>query len=264
MSLDTFFHLLSHFTVGQMRERDLFQKREHAGKEVYLYEFLYPILQAYDSVAINADLTIVGSDQLFNELQARKLQHSLGRKAQGIITLKLLPGTDGKEKMSQSLGNAINVFDSAEEQFGALMSIPDAAVPIYAELLSDFELAPLVRASAKGGIAARDAKMRVAETVVAEIHGTHDAARAKERFVGRFRKHEVTSHPSAKMGAHTIVDVLVEIKMASSKNEARRLLKQRGVKINGNIITDERHAVSHQDVIAVGKRRTVKVIRKTG
>lgn len=263
MPLDAFFRIAANFTTAQLGERDLFEARKRLGKELFVYEFLYPVLQAYDSVAIGADLTIIGSDQLFNELQARKLQHGMGGRPQGIIALTILPGTDGKEKMSQSLGNTIGIFDPPEEQFGALMSVPDGAMPLYAELLSDFSGASIAHALRKGGLLARDAKMNLAENIVSEIHGKVAAAKAKEQFIKRFQKRELpTDIADIAVRSKNIIPVLVETKLASSNSVARRLLRQRGVKLNNTIVINKNTAVGSGSILSVGKRRIVRILRK--
>lgn len=262
MPLDAFLRMASRVTVAQLRERDLFEEREKRGGEIFAHEFLYPVLQAYDSVAIRSDLTIIGSDQLFNELLARKLQQKMGQKPQGIIALNILPGTDGKQKMSQSFGNTIGLFEAADEQFGKLMSLPDSAVMPYAELLTDLPLPPLRKALRKGGAAMRDAKMRVASFVVGELAGSKKATAAKEAFILRFRKRAIPKNiATLRVSSRDILSVIVEAGFAVSRGDARRLIVQRGVRVNGSVVSEEKFVVPDGSTLSVGKRKIAHIRR---
>lgn len=262
MTLNEFFNIAAQFTFAQLRERDLFEARQRAGKELYLHEFLYPVLQAYDSIAVNSGLTIIGSDQLFNELAARRLQQHRGRTPQGIITLKILPGTDGEEKMSQSSRNTIGIFEDPDIQYGKIMAVPDGALLVYAELLTDLPLTPFKLAFSQRGIPARNAKMRVAHTIIAEIWGAQAAKLAEHRFVKRFQKKEIpTDLPEAAVRSRTVIDVLHEAKLVGSRNAARRLVKQRGVKINGMVVEAPDVIVEDGATLFIGKQRMVRIRR---
>jgi len=263
MQLDEFLRIASAFTVAQMLERDMFVMRKKSNTEVFLQELLYPVMQAYDSVAIHSTLTIVGSDQLFNELAARRLQTSFNQQPQGLITLKILPGTDGKEKMSQSLGNTIGIFDDPGEKFGKLMSLPDHAVERYAELLSDLPLPSVRRAIAKGGIAARNAKIQVARAVIAQIDGEDAGRKAAHAFTQRFRFHKLSPRMptfALRGTACTIIEVLVAARAVPSKSAARRLVLQGGVRVDGVQAQDQLIQVVKGSIIQIGKQKSLRLV----
>ena len=185
MSAEELLKLMARFTAQQTMGRDMFQKRLKEGRAVGLHETVYPALQAYDSAMLKADVAVAGSDQLFNEMRGRDLQSGLGMPPQDIITMKLLRGTDGKKKMSQSYGNDIGLDEPADEQFGKIMSIPDELIPEYFELLTDVDLKEVdkIAAGIRGKTAnPRDLKERLAEEVVGWLRGPREGARAKENF----------------------------------------------------------------------------------
>jgi len=263
MQLDEFLRIASVFTAAQMLERDMFVMRKKFGREVFLQELLYPVMQAYDSVAIHSTLTIVGSDQLFNELAARRLQTSFNQQPQGLITLKILPGTEGKEKMSQSLGNTIGIFDDPGEKFGKLMSLPDHAVERYAELLSDLPLPTVRRAIAKGGIVARNAKIQVAHAVISQIDGEPAARKAARAFIQRFRFHKLPSRMptfALRDTAHTLIEVLVAARAVPSKSAARRLVLQGGVRVDGVQVQNQLTQVVKGSIIQIGKQKSLRLV----
>jgi tyrosyl-tRNA synthetase len=237
MSAEELLRLMSRFTVSRMLERDMFVARKKAGEEIGLHEPVYPVLQAYDSVMLKSDCTIIGTDQTFNELQARPLQEFFGQKPQQVITLKILPGTDGKEKMSKTLGNDIKLSLSPEEMFGKLMSIPDSAMLIYAELLTDLPIKEF-----KNPKDPKAAKVKLATTIVAEFHSTKHAERAGEQFSRVFQFKEqpdnieeqtVNFHGSTGTATVTVAELF-----KLSNSEARRLIEQGAIKYNGQVVED--------------------------
>jgi tyrosyl-tRNA synthetase len=274
MSAEDLLRVMSEFTVAQMLERDMFQDRIKAGKGIGLHEIVYPVLQGYDSVPLDSDLTVIGTDQTFNELQARPLQERNGRKGgvQDIVAMRMLPGLDGQMKMSQSLGNYIAFRDEPNDMFGKVMSIPDELIFEYFECVTRVPLAEIeeLREEMEGGPNGkknpRDYKMRLGREIVTIYHSVELAAGAEEAFVSQFSKGEVPEDmPSAKVSAGAnVVDVLVADGMVSSKNEAKRLIEGGGVKIDGEKVSDvdaDFDAVSAAAVVLqAGKRKFLKVI----
>jgi len=241
MSAEELLRLMSGVTTAQMLERDMFRQRVKAEKAIGLHEPVYPLLQAYDSVMLESDLTIIGTDQVFNENVARSLQERHAQKPQGILGLELIPGTDGSLKMSQSLGNAILMTDSPKEQFGRLMSLPDAAALQYAKMLTEQELAPLEDSFSAGGVAARDAKLAIGETIIAELHGNTLATDVRKVFAAQFQKGEMPEEAPIRYTTETsrqIKHLLVDLGLASSNSEAQRLVAQGGVFVNGQRVND--------------------------
>lgn len=234
MSAEELLRIMSRFTVSRMLERDMFVKRRKAGEEIGLHEPVYPVLQAYDSVMLKSDFTVVGTDQTFNELQARPLQESYGQKPQQVMSLQILLGTDGKEKMSKTLGNDIKITLAPEDMFGKLMSIPDSAMAQYAELLTDLPTADFVKPKDP-----RAVKVRLAMEIVAWLHGDASAKKAAEQFENVFVKKEAPKDILSKKieGAKTTTD-MVALLFDVSKSEARRLILQNAIECDGSKVTD--------------------------
>jgi tyrosyl-tRNA synthetase len=264
--------LTSNYTVAQMLERADFAKRFGEQRPISVIEFLYPLAQAFDSVAVRADVELGGSDQLFNLLVGRDIQSAYGQRPQICITMPLLEGTDGVQKMSQSLGNYIAIRDPAEEMFGKLMSIPDEMIARYALLaggLDDDEVARLGAAAGAGGPAAGDAKRLMARAVVGRYHGKRGAQGAEAAFDRLFRQNQAPEDiPEASIPADAIAGgsvnlprVLAELGLAASRSEARRLISQGGVRINGVPVTDEESPAQKLmgATLQVGKRRFVRL-----
>ncbi len=233
--------LLSRYTVARLIEREDFRFRLRAGQEVSMLELFYPLMQGYDSVMLKADVEFGGTDQKFNLLVGRDLQRAYGQEPQVVLTMPLLEGTDGVQKMSKSLGNHIALNDPPGEMFGKVMSIPDSLIVKYFTLLTDVDAARLgeleeqVRTRA---INPRDAKAELAAALVAMYHGAEAAQRARQEFTNVFSKREYPSDmPTVflEAGGDTvnIIEVLVSQGLAKTKNEARRLISQGGVKLNG-------------------------------
>ena len=264
--------LTSHFTVAQMLERDDFSKRYTAGRPISIVEFMYPLLQGYDSVAVEADVELGGTDQLFNLLVGRDLQRAFGQRPQVALTMPLLVGLDGVQKMSQSLGNYVSIREAPEEMFGKLMSIPDGLVAQYAALatpLSPDEAEGLARAAAGGGPEAARAKRAVARSVVALYHDEKAAKKAEAAFDRQFKERQAPDEvPQAMIPADAVDNenvylprVLVDIGLAKSGSEARRLIEGGGVKVNGEPATSLQVPLDHLDesLVQVGKRKFVRL-----
>jgi len=256
--------LMSKFTVARMLERDMFQKRIKEEKEIYYHEPVYPILQGYDSVMLESDITVIGSDQKFNELQARPLQEEAGQSPQDIVIMPLLIGTDGVHKMGQSLGNYIGIGDSANEMFGKIMSIADKLIYSYFELctrVTEEELAE-IEMLLKSDANPRDIKIRLAKEIVRIYHGDKEAERAAEEFVNIFSNKRQPTDIEKKQFTKglNLLDLMVELEMISSKGEGRRLIDQGGVKINDLVVESwEMNKFETGDIIQVGKRKFVEL-----
>jgi len=238
--------LASKYTVARLIERDEFAKRLKAGKPLSMLELFYPLMQGYDSVKIaeqygRCDVELGGTDQTFNLLVGRELLKEFGHESQVVITMPLLEGTDGVAKMSKSLGNHVGIQDAPNEMFGKLMSIPDPLILKYFTLLTDVEesyLKQLERRLHARQVNPRDAKAELAETVTAVYHGSEQARQAREEFFKVFSERRLPADiPVVELAAEgdgvNLVDLLVSEKLAKTKNEARRLLRQGGVKLNG-------------------------------
>ena len=233
-SLGDAIKLLSHKTVAQMLERDDFSKRYKSGIEIYLSEFVYPLLQGYDSVMVHSDLEIGGTDQTVNLLVGRELQPIFGQPPQQILTMQLIVGLDGFKKMGKSLSNYIAMTAPASEMLGKLMSLPDHVMMSYFETLTDIpqaELAEFSRKMAEGALNPRDVKMRVAREIVTEFHNAAVAQEAEEAFIRQFSERKLpVDIPDYQLTQPVdILTLLVDAKLAKSKGEARRLVQQGGV-----------------------------------
>jgi tyrosyl-tRNA synthetase len=257
MSMEDLFRLARTSTVAQILERDDFANRYSAGEPISILELLYPLLQGYDSVAIESDVELGGTDQKFNVLLARETQKAYGVEPQSILTMPILPGIDGVQKMSKSLGNYVGVDDPPEEMFGKLMRVPDEAMPVYYSLLLDEE----------PGADPRDAKRHMAHSLTARYHGEQAADAARERFdtlhVRRELPDEIEDHPFTAENGQVHVPALMAEAFGLSRSEARRLLTQGGVKVDGRELTELDVAADDLDgaVLQVGRRRFKKLRR---
>jgi tyrosyl-tRNA synthetase len=260
--------LAAKHTVARMLERDDFAKRYGARQPIAIHEFLYPLMQGYDSVALKSDLELGGTDQKFNLLMGREVQKEHGQSPQCILTLPLLEGTDGVNKMSKSLGNTIGITEAPGEIFGKLMSISDELMWRYIELLS-FELPQKMKekkqAIEQGGNP-RDVKFDFAREIVARFHGNDAARLAAADFTARFTRHEVPEDlPEVKLvvtGAGlALSQALKQAGLTSSASEAVRMIEQGGVKVNGEKVSDKAHQLARgaQVVLQVGKRKFARV-----
>ncbi len=263
LRLADFLAIAGKLTVPRLLERDDFAQRLKTGASFTVTESLYPLLQAYDSVALKADVELGGSDQKFNLLMGRALQERYGMEPQVVLTLPLLEGTDGAHKMSKSLGNAVGVTEPPDSMYGKLMSIPDALMLRYYELLTDEDLAAVKSAHPM------EAKQKLARLLAAQFHGEPAAQAAEATFNKVVRQKEVPSEmaefkvPAAllKGGQVSVAVLMAESKLASSKSEARRLIEQGGVEIDGQRITNPQAstAVKSGAILKVGKRRFIKL-----
>ncbi|MCD6471165.1 tyrosine--tRNA ligase [bacterium] len=267
MKLSEFLSLASKITHARLIERDMFQTRIKKGKEIYIHELLYPILQGYDSVMLKSDLTIIGEDQLFNEIIGRHYQELFNQVPQCIITTTITPGIDGKEKQSKSLGNYIAILDSPKEKYGKIMSIPDNLIISYFKVYTKVPLEEIkeIESDLKKGANPRDYKARLAFEIVKIYHGEEEAKKAENEFNRVFREKKMPENipsyrPQKKV--YNLVDLLFESKLVKSKAEARRLIEQNAVKINGKVFNDWKKEIKVKQgiVIRVGKRRFIKII----
>jgi len=261
--------LASHFTVQQFLARDRFAQRYGRGEPIWVHEFMYALMQGYDAVAMNTDVQVGGTDQLFNLMAGRKLQEAFGQKPQIALTTPILVGTDGHLRMSKTTGNYIGINEPPEEMYGKVMSIPDHAMLDYYTLVTRFspdEVAAVERGLADGNLHPMEAKTRLAREIVSIFHSDEAAARAEAHFKRVFQKGELprempTHRPSAP--EMNIVDLLVATDLAKSKSEARRLIGQGGVRLDGQKVDSIEWMLSIQDgiILQVGKRRFVRLIR---
>ncbi|WP_072281195.1 tyrosine--tRNA ligase [Rappaport israeli] len=260
--------LTSHYSVARMLERDDFNKRYKEGRSIAVHEFLYPLTQAYDSVAMQADVELGGTDQKFNLLVGRDIQREYGQTPQTVITMPILEGLDGVQKMSKSLGNYIGIFEAPEEMFGKIMSISDDLMWRYFELLSfrPLEEIKALRKKVAQGYNPRDVKFELAHELIARFHSQSAAVAAQQAFINRFQKNEIPEDIEtvelAVAGTMALANVLKEAGLVKSTSEGLRMIEQGAVKIEGEKVTDKSQelAVGFAGVIAVGKRRLAKVV----
>jgi tyrosyl-tRNA synthetase len=261
--------LASHFTVQQFLARDLFAQRYGRGDPIWVHEFMYALMQGYDAVAMNTDVQVGGTDQLFNLMAGRKLQEVFGQKPQIALTLPILVGTDGHLRMSKTTGNYIGINEPPEEMYGKVMSIPDQALLNYYTLVTRFgpdEVAAVERGLADGSLHPMEAKMRLAREIVSIFHSDEAVAGAEAHFEQVFQKRERPSEmPTHRPSASdlNILDLLVAADLAKSKSEARRLIQHGGVTLDDEKVDSIERMVSVRDgmILQVGKRRFVKLIR---
>lgn len=256
--------LASHMTVSRLLERDMFQERFKRGEEVWGHELLYPLMQGYDSVAMEVDLEVGGTDQTFNMLVGRKLVRDYQKREKYVLTVPLLLGPDGR-KMSKSLGNVINLLDSPNDMFGKIMAVKDELIPHYFELCTDTKSEEASAFLAGGQNNPKDIKIRLATEIVASYHGIGNAKKAAEEFKRVFQDKNTPSDILKKHideGPFLLAELLVMVKLASSKSEARRLVEQGGVKINGATVKDsaEKIVTRSGTIIQVGPRRFLELI----
>lgn len=264
--------LAAKFTVARMIERDDFANRLKEGSEVHMHELMYPMMQAYDSIMVEADIEIGSTDQKFNILAGRDLQRKMGKPEQDCLFLgPILVGTDGVEKMSKSLGNYIGVSDAPEQMFGKVMSIPDAVLWDYWTLATDAdadEIAEMREACEKKKMNPRDAKVALAKAVITMYHSAKDADAAEEHFTKVFKNKEVpddVAEVAVAGGRRQLADLLVETKLVASKSEARRQIEQGGVKVGGEVVKDAAAMIEVDGrpmLIQKGKRHFVRVRAK--
>lgn len=267
LTMEDLLRLLARVTVAQMLEREDFRARYSAGTPISLHEFLYPVAQAYDSVALKADVELGGNDQLFNLLMGRHYQREAGQREQVCMTVPLLEGLDGVDKMSKSKGNYVGLTESPEQQFGKLMRITDEMMPRYARLgafRSIAEVENLQSGLTSGALHPMDEKKRLAEEIVARYNGADAAKAARAYFERTVQRRELPSDvpEMALAGARRVTDVIVAAGFAESKRAAERLISGNGVKVDGILVDDPRAAWSATQpaVLSVGSRKFVKVL----
>jgi len=258
--------LAARYTVSQLLERDDFSKRFHQERPIALHELLYPLMQGYDSVAMKADVELGGTDQKFNLLVGRELQKQFGQEPQCILTMPLLEGLDGKEKMSKSLGNYVGIAEAPQEIFGKLMSISDDLMWRYIELLSFESLATIQKWKKDHP---RDVKARFAKEIVARFHDAKAAERAEADFASRFREGELPDEMpevtvQAPAGGILIAQLLKQANLTPSTSEAQRMIEQGGVKLDGERVSDKalKLRAGRTVVAQVGKRKWAKITIK--
>ncbi len=255
-------------TVAQMLERDDFSKRYKNSQPIAIHEFIYPLVQGYDSVALKADLELGGTDQKFNLLMGREMQRHYGQSAQCILTMPLLEGLDGVNKMSKSLGNYIGITDAPQEIFGKLMSISDVLMWRYLELLSFRSMSEIAvwRTEVEGGRNPRDIKVLLAQEIVARFHSRQDAENALAEFEARFRQGVLPDNmPEVSVvaagGSIAVPQLLKQADLVSSTSEAMRMIEQGAVKLDGERVNDKSDVVSSGRVVVaqVGKRKFARI-----
>lgn len=267
LSFEEVLKLAAKYTVARMLERDDFQKRYTEGRPIGVHEFMYPLMQGYDSIALHADVEFGGTDQTFNLLMGRHLQGEFGQDPQTVITMPILEGLDGVQKMSKSLGNYIGISEAPTEMYGKAMSIPDELMMRYFMLVTDMSIEEqdaLAKALEDGTAHPRDTKMKLAHTIVRLYHGEAAADDAQEQFVRVFQKHALpTDIPAYEMAAPTepvfIPQLLTDAGLTSSNSEARRSIKAGAFKINGEKCNDENVTLENEMVLQVGKRKFIKL-----
>ncbi len=258
-----FVKLCSRVTVKQILERDDFEKRLREERPISLHELLYPLTQGYDSVALEADVELGGTDQKFNLMVGRNLQREYEQEPQVILTTPLLEGLDGVNKMSKSLNNYIGIDEPPTEMFGKIMSISDELMWRYYELLTD--VAPSeIEAMKTSGENPRNLKVNLAKSIIKDFHSAEDAQKAEDDFIARFVKKEIPDEieeTNLASGNYVLVDLLVQTKLASSKKEAKRLIEQGGIKSNGEKVSETSAEIELKDeiLLQVGKRKFLKV-----
>ncbi|MEA2217611.1 MAG: tyrosyl-tRNA synthetase [Solirubrobacteraceae bacterium] len=271
MSAGELMGLVSQVTLAHLQSRDMFRRRIERGEDIRVHELLYPVLQGYDSLMLGSDLTIVGTDQLFNEMMGRFFQERGGQSPQVVLTTKITPGTDGKEKQSKSLGNFIALNDTARDVFGKVMSIPDTLIVPYLEIYTkvpDERIAELRGALERGALNPRDAKLELAQALVARYHGEGTAEDERRWFQETFSKRR-TPQDAATLVVPERLSVLELLRAAlpdESASAARRLVEQRAVKLDGEPLTDPHAEVEARPgaVLQVGKRRWFRLANAAG
>lgn len=266
LTLADLIKLASNFTIQQFLTRENFKLRWEKGDAVYLHETFYSIMQGYDAYQLRADIQVGGTDQLFNILTAaRKIMTFMGVKPNIGIIMGILPGTDGVVRMSKSLGNHIPLNTTPEDMYGKVMSLPDFAMGQYFRLVTRWtvpEIEAIERGLDCGDLHPRDVKMKLAREIVDIFYGPEDAVRAEESFVRIFQQgNQPEEMPEFKLQpGQTVLDVMLSGKMVGSKSEGRRLIEQKGVRLDGSVITDPNQIIPHSGVLQAGKRRFLRVV----
>ncbi|KKY01882.1 MULTISPECIES: tyrosine--tRNA ligase [Paraclostridium] len=264
-------NLASKYTVARMLERDDFKKRFASNQSISIHEFFYPLMQGYDSVAIKADIEMGGTDQKFNILMGRTLQKEYDQEPQIALLMPIIEGTDGVKKMSKSLGNYIGISEAPNDMYGKTMSIPDELIIRYFELVTDEHpdsIEAMKSDIEQDKVNPRDLKMKLAKEVVKLYHGEEKALEAEQYFKSVFQKKNIpddiaemeVSIEESEEGLFFIPKLVTGLKLSPSTSEARRLLKQGGIKLNGEKVENDKIALQTGDIIQVGKRKFAKII----
>ncbi len=259
--------LASHFTVQQFLVRENFAKRYAQGDPIWLHEFLYALMQGYDAVALRADVQIGATEQLFNLMAGRKLQEAYGQRPQVVITLPILVGTDGYIRMGKSRGNYIGISEPPETMYGKVMSIPDHAMPNYMNLVTRWtpaEIADIESRIVRGDLHPRDAKMMLAREIVSIFYGDEAAQAAEVHFRTVYQERELPAEMAEHhlSGPINVVDLIAQLKLTKSKSDARRLIQQGGVHLNGKRVESIEETVQPDgtQVLQVGRHKFVRLI----
>ena len=267
LGADGIIRLASKYNLGRMLERDDFSKRYKSNQQIAIHEFLYPLIQAYDSIALNADVEMGGTDQKFNLLVGRELQRAFDQEPQVCITLPILEGLDGTNKMSKSLDNYVGINEAPDEMFGKIMSISDDLMWRWFELLSFKPINAIneLKKEVKSGMNPRDTKILLAEEIIERFHSKDDAENAKNTFLDRFQKgakpKDIETFSISMDDDIAIGNLLKESGLVQSTSEAMRLVKQGAVKINDEKIDDPKLSIEKNQelLVQVGKRRFLKI-----
>jgi tyrosyl-tRNA synthetase len=268
LGADGIIKLASKYNLARMLERDDFSKRYKSNQSIAIHEFLYPLIQAYDSIALQADVELGGTDQKFNLLVGRELQRTYDQEPQVVITVPILEGLDGTNKMSKSLGNYIGIDEAPGEMFGKIMSISDELMWRWFDLLSfrSSEEIQLLKDQQKDGMNPRDIKISLAKEIIVRFHGERSADEAEHNFLNQFQKKNIPDHIEelslkSKEPSILLPNLLKEAGMTESTSEAIRMIKQGGVRINEEKITDPKHSVVKGEtaIYQVGKRKFKKI-----
>ena len=267
LSFEDVVRLASVFTVHQMLERDMYQERIKKNHPIFLHEFLYPLMQGYDSVALKSDLELGGTDQTFNLLAGRTIQKAYDQEPQNVLTVPLLIGTDGKDKMGKSLNNYIGVTESPKEMYGKTMSIPDHLIMDYFELATDLDMDEIekIKKTMIEGENPRNLKMKLAKEIITLYHDKKSALEAEKEFIEIFSKKGLPDDievKKLKKAKWNIIDLIGETGLSPSRNETKRLIQGGGIKIDGEKVKsqDEEIDISKEKLIQVGKRKFIKVV----
>jgi tyrosyl-tRNA synthetase len=267
LTLIDLIRLGQNFTVQQFLARENFSRRLEKEEPIFLHETFYALMQGYDAVAQRTDVQVGGTDQLFNIIVAgRKLQEAMGQQPLiGIIT-GILPGTDGEQRMSKSTGNVVPIDSGADDMYGKVMSVPDSAMAQYMRLVTRWtppEIQATLDQVANGSLHPRDAKMKLAREITSIFYGEAEAARAEEGFVHLFRRKEMpdSMEEVGLVPGATVLDMMVRAGLASSKSAARRLLSQKGIRLDGQVLQDGEAPFPGTGVLQAGKRRFVRVVK---
>ena len=265
-------NLASKYTVARMLERDDFKKRFASNQSISIHEFFYPLMQGYDSVAIKADIEMGGTDQKFNILMGRTLQKEYEQEPQIALLMPIIEGTDGVKKMSKSLGNYIGISEEPNDMYGKTMSIPDELIIRYFELVTDEHpdsIEEMKSQLEQDKVNPRDLKMKLAKEVVKLYHGEEKALEAEQYFKSVFQKKNIPDDIAemevtmeSEEGLYFVPKLVADLKLSPSTSEARRLLKQGGIKLNGEKVENDKIALQTGDILQVGKRKFAKLIIK--